>query len=140
MAFVGIALGLAGLLPFLGTSVGLWLTNDADFLRVGVLYAAVILSFLGGIQWGAALRGREGEGLRLVWSVIPSLLAWGGVIAGPLAGTLVIAGGVLLAWLYELQPAIARDLPVWYRRLRHLLTAGVLAALIADASWIVAQR
>ena len=110
MPFIGVALGLGGLLPFLATSIGLWWQDDERFLQVGLLYGAVILSFLGGIQWGFALHAKAGEGGggRLVWSVVPSLVAWGAVLAPPIAGPPVLAAGVLAAWLYELRPLLRR--------------------------------
>ncbi len=138
MGFTGVALGLGGLLPFLATSIGLWWRDDERFLQVGLLYGAVILSFLGGIQWGFALNAKEGEGGpgRLVWSVIPSLLAWGALMAPPFAGPLVLMGGVVLAWLYEQRRLLSTRLPEWYRALRHLLTFVVTGCLLADAAWV----
>jgi len=138
MAFIGVALGLGGLLPFLATSMGLWWQNDERFLQVGLLYGAVILSFLGGIQWGFALsaKGGEGAGGRLIWSVIPSLVAWGALVAPPLAGPLLIAGGVLAAWLFEQRPVLRTRLPSWYASLRHVLTFVVLGCMLADAAWV----
>jgi hypothetical protein len=138
MPATGIVLGLAGLIPFLATTVGLWVRGDEAFLRVGLLYGAVILSFLGGVQWGFALHAKEGEGGpgRLIWSVLPSLAAWGAVMLDPLSGPLVLAAGVFLAWLYEQRPLLRSRLPDWYRGLRHALTAVVVPCLLADALWV----
>jgi hypothetical protein len=49
------ALGIAGLLPFVASAAGLWLLAPdwASFAALALLtYAAVIVSFLGGIHWG----------------------------------------------------------------------------------------
>lgn len=139
MSFTGVLLGLAGLLPFLATSIGLWWRDDERFLQAGLLYGAVILSFLGGIQWGFALHAREGEGGagRLVWSVLPSLLAWAAVLAPPLAGPSMLAGGMIAAWLHEQRPLLRARLPEWYRALRHVLTVVVTGCLVADAVWVL---
>ncbi|HSG90890.1 MAG TPA: DUF3429 domain-containing protein [Pseudomonadales bacterium] len=139
MGFAGRLLGVAGLLPFVATSLGLWLRDDDRFLQVGVLYGAVILSFMGGVQWGFALHGRDSEGAvgRLLWSVVPSLMAWAAVLAeDPLVATLGLAGGLFLTWLYEQRPLLRRSLPDWYRGLRHLLTAVAVLCMLANGFWV----
>jgi hypothetical protein len=71
------ALGWAGLLPFIAASAAValgppsWQDQSA---RVLVTYGAVIVSFLGGIHWGAPT-GAAHDSARL-WGVVPSLLAW----------------------------------------------------------------
>jgi hypothetical protein len=138
MPFTGVVLGLGGLLPFLATSIGLWWQDDERFLQVGLLYGAVILSFLGGIQWGHALGAKAGEGGagRLVWSVIPSLVAWTAVLAPPIAGPWVLGAGVFAAWLYEQRAVLRASLPEWYRALRHLLTFVVIGCMVSNGSWV----
>lgn len=134
MAWTGRLLGLAGLLPFFACALGAWLTGDGRVASAGVLYGAIILSFLGGIQWGLVL-GEGSEALRgsgrLLWSVGPSLIAWAALFTGPLLGPLILAAGVLLAWLFEQQPWLRERLPAWYGQLRHLLTAGVVLTMVA---------
>ncbi len=78
-------LGAGGVLPFAALATAALLGLDwryglpGGLFRHGlVAYGAVILSFLGGVRWGVALRhgdmpGRTGL---LVVSVIPSLAAW----------------------------------------------------------------
>ena len=39
-------------------------------------YAALIVSFLGGIHWGLAFRHTEPPLALLAWGVVPSLVAW----------------------------------------------------------------
>ena len=58
MAWTGRLLGLGGLVPFVAAALGAWLTGDGRWAFGGLLYGAIILSFLGGIQWGLVL----GEG------------------------------------------------------------------------------
>lgn len=71
------ALGFAGLVPFVAgaavVAVGPAAWHDAA-LRALIGYAAVIVSFLGGIHWGVGTAA-ERDGSRL-WGVVPSLLAW----------------------------------------------------------------
>jgi hypothetical protein len=71
------ALGWAGLLPFLAAAAALAWGPAAwhePGQRVLVTYGAVIVSFLGGVHWGAPT-GAAHDGARL-WGVVPSLLAW----------------------------------------------------------------
>ena len=76
-------LGLAGLLPFFAHALFAWVAPDVEsggLLRSQAHYAAAILSFLGALHWGVALASplpfTSRDGVRLVWSVIPALLAW----------------------------------------------------------------
>lgn len=92
-------LGYAGLLPFVGLPLLLWVLPEPE-LQIWVAtalaaYGALIVSFLGGVHWGAAWRG--GGGLpHAVWGVVPSLLGWLGVLMPPFAG-LPWLGMVLVA-------------------------------------------
>lgn len=139
MPLTGRLLGLGGLLPFLITTAGLWMRGDERFLQVGVLYGAVILSFMGGVQWGFALAARDGEGGpgRLLWSVMPPLIAWGTVMASPVIGPLGLAVGLFLAWLYEQRPLLRTRLPDWYRSLRHALTLVAVGCMLGDGIWVL---
>ncbi len=80
-------LGYGGLLPFLGLALaGIVGYKSQSLLGISVeawmaIYAAVILSFLGAIHWGVVItlsdKLTESESnILLIYSVIPSLLAW----------------------------------------------------------------
>ena len=83
-------LGLAGLLPFLLTSVLVWspttLTGplynfQADNLaRLGLAiqihYSGLILTFLGAVHWGALMRFDAARARGYIWGIIPSLFVW----------------------------------------------------------------
>ena len=113
-------LGGSGLVPFVtlalasGMAVGS-LSHSATFAFV--VYAGVILSFLGGIQWGLAIGGRNAGTLAdeefcmlLTMSVVPSLIAWAGVYAwSSLWGLLLLAAGYLLALACLLYTSDAAD-------------------------------
>ena len=60
-------LSFAGAVPFLLATAALFV-SDASSVRVPaitalVTYSAVILSFLGGIEWGLAIRDESGNGV-----------------------------------------------------------------------------
>lgn len=90
-------LGYAGLLPFVVGALLVWLVRPEAHPYVALAlstYAAVIVSFLGGIHWGLGLREPQPRLFR--WGVVPSLVAWVAVMMPPYAG-LVILGAMLIA-------------------------------------------
>ena len=92
-------LGHAGLLPFIGGALLVWLVwPDAHPYATAALsaYAAVIVSFLGGIHWGIAMREPQPPTGLFVWGIVPSLVAWVAVVMPPYAG-LVVHGAMLSA-------------------------------------------
>ena len=91
-------LGYAGLLPFLAGAVLVWLVRPEVHPYVALAlsgYAAVILSFLGGIHWGLAMRESAPPLPWLAWGVVPSLVAWLAMLMPASAG-LVVFGVALL--------------------------------------------
>lgn len=78
-----LVLGHAGLLPFVAGALAMVMDDPlpramaADALNA---YAAVIVSFLGGIHWGLGMaRSMPGPG-PFLWGVVPSLVAWAAVL------------------------------------------------------------
>ncbi|MDY7115462.1 DUF3429 domain-containing protein [Halomonas sp. SSL-5] len=131
-------LGLAGLLPFLFTAAAAWLAPVAwqvVAIKAFLAYAAVILSFLGGIQWGVAMSlesaGSGAFRARLLLSMAPSLIAWPALLLHPLSGAWVLASGFVLVRLHELGRDSRETLPTWFQSLRNLLSVVVLACLVA---------
>jgi Protein of unknown function (DUF3429) len=91
-------LGWAGLLPFVGGALLVWLVRPEAHPYVTLAlsaYAGAIVSFLGGIHWGFAFRQADPAGWLLAWGVVPSLVAWVALIMPPSAG-LVVHGLMLL--------------------------------------------
>ena len=134
---VPLALGLAGLLPFWGLAVGLLAHGlfgvDARLLDLALAtYAAIIVSFLGGIRWGAAL-GRDGQGLNFIMSIVPSLVAWACLLA-PEPWRLALLGLTALV-LGPIDLGLVREgiAPRWFGRLRLVLSTGAGVALLLGA-------
>ena len=91
-------LGYAGLLPFVTGTLLVWLVRAEahPYVTLGLsAYAAVIVSFLGGIHWGLAMRQADPPPALFTWGVVPSFPAWVAVMMPPSAG-LVIHGVMLL--------------------------------------------
>ena len=102
-------------------------------------YGAVIVSFLGGIQWGAALRDavttRSAPSQPLTWGVVPSLLAWVGVMMPAFAG-LPLLGFVLIGcYLVDRRTWPAAGLAPWLpMRLQLTLVSSLSCFLAAGAT------
>jgi Protein of unknown function (DUF3429) len=96
---VALRLGYAGLVPFVAGAALTWAVRpDAHPYVTTALsaYAALIVSFLGGIHWGLAFRHPSPPASLFVWGVVPSLVAWIAVTMPPYAG-LVVHGATLVA-------------------------------------------
>ena len=139
-------LGFAGLLPQGGA---VWLTtgdhSKATTLgyAVALFYGAVILSFLGGIWWGLAMRRLDRQAPLAAAAVLPSLvavaiIAWAGVLgtdASP--GPLVALGAALLLTLpVDRHLVTTGEAPAGWMRLRIPLSLGlggltILAGVLA---------
>jgi len=105
-------LGYAGLIPFVGGTLFIWLLAGQDdsapfmfMVRALSTYAALIVSFLGGIPWGlimwesAAGMPLPDKHKRALWTgVAYSLAAWVALLMPPHAGLVVM--GVLLIVCY----------------------------------------
>lgn len=127
------ALGLWGLVPFVVLSSCIWLVAPAwqeSFARALVTYAAVILSFLGGIHWGAAAEGDDDpqKTWRYVYAVCPSLLAWVALLCPTDSGLFLVFLGLMAAFFVD-RSAYAHLR--WFVVLRAVLTAVATASLYA---------
>lgn len=102
---------------------------------VGVAYGAVIASFIGGAWWGLACARAPAEALprHLIFSVVPSLVAWPAVLVPSATGYLVLA--MLFASLLPTDRRLHLDeiAPAWWLRLRRPLSLGMAALHAAGA-------
>ena len=125
-------LGLAGLVPFVLTLGLVWwgpITWQGTVVKAFLAYSAVILSFLGGTHWGAALQRAEPEQRRrLMIAMLPSLVAWPALLLPALWGLVILGLGFVFTWAYDLG---RHGWPRWYWLLRSVLTAGVVLAHLA---------
>jgi hypothetical protein len=127
-------LGYAGLVPFAACAVLLLAVPEAGLRslveRALLGYGAVILSFLGGVHWGLALRGDPGRGPRmLAIGVVPSLVGWVALLAPFETAAAIQVGAFGAFWLYEHRVLGPSVLPAAYLALRRWLTVGVVASL-----------
>lgn len=122
-------LGLAGLLPAAAAVALLLLPVAAEVQQLaaqaGALYAALILSFLGGTWWGLAARAGVVPAGVWVLAVLPSLAGWAVLMA--LAPARIVALGVLLlvCLMVDRLLVIEGIAPGWWMRLRVPLSVGL---------------
>ena len=126
-------LSAAGLVPIAGLSLAVISSGDARMGQALLAYAAVILSFLGGIQWGAGL-ATQGDVKRSAWvlgiSVFPTLIAWSSLLQpGLQMGLGVALAGFLSALLVDRYLMRMEIFPVWFWQMRLRITAAVIACL-----------
>jgi hypothetical protein len=102
-------------------------------LTSGIVYGAVILSFLGGIRWGTAIGpyGAWTQARDMGMSVLPSIAGWIAVLLPPSAGLCLLLIGFLLQALWDVIDVEEGRLPSWFGRLRMMLTAVVVISLLA---------
>ena len=143
LPLLAIALGLAGLLPFLAGSLAA-VSQDDEWRRLGMLglqaYAAVILAFLGGVHWGVALQAGTNQTVgvqraRFGLGVLPSLVGWAGLlltfIGLPLVGLAVQAAGFIGLTIGEARATQAGLLQRSYMALRWVLSIIVIVCLVS---------
>jgi hypothetical protein len=136
-------LGYAGLIPFFLLMLGTCLVDPlwiAAFVRGQLAYGMVILSFLGGVHWGAAMLCSDlsvkHTKQALIWGTIPSLIAWGATLLAGFGFALLMAG-FIAAWQVDKALYKHYGMPEWLTALRTRLTSVVillLAATVAGAN------
>ena len=131
---------MAALVPLLGAAL-LLLSTDPMLARTALsafcIYAAAMLSFLGGVRWGFEIsRAPERpNAARLVYATAPTLGGWAlalCVVSDPrVQGASMIFSG-LFAVQYVWDKASAREqlAPPWYPLLREVLTGGAMLACV----------
>jgi hypothetical protein len=144
--FAATLLSVAGLLPIIALSLLIAsypLATPATgrlILSALISYCAVILAFLGGIRWGAALTesNRAAQAFALAMSVIPSVIGWTSLLfyayrGQGLAPLTLLAAGFVTQALWDLVGAQRGILPRWFAKLRAPLTIIVVTCLVGTA-------
>jgi hypothetical protein len=134
-------LGYAGLVPLAILTV--WLAAiPADHvwrditIRLLVAYAAIVLTFLGGTRWGAALgAGHPRTARDISLAVLPALLGWAVLFIPPAYAFVLLAVAFAAQGAWDALSGQAGTLPAWFARLRAQLTAvAVIAMIVAFAA------
>ena len=131
-------LGWAGVIPFAALTGALWFRLSVPVEASSALraYGALILSFMGGVQWGVTLLAADGseQGWRgYGFSVLPALVGWAALMASGAPALLVLAAAFVALLSYDLWTVRLGYAPRWYGALRIQLTAAVVVLLMAAA-------
>jgi len=131
-----LALGLAGLLPFVGLALmavlgdGTW---HVYWLTALSYYGAVIVAFVGALHWGYALKrgvaGREAW-IQYGYSVLPALLAWLSLLFPVWTALRMQALTLLVCYVFDRAMCTLDPVPSWFLRLRLVLTLTGAASLL----------
>ena len=132
------ALSLAGIIPFAGLTALLFLLPDATQRSYAALalatYGAVILSFLGGMRWGAVLNGSGAFAPTFALSMVPPLAGWF-ALALPLPLPFIVHGVCfVLVAAWDWRAGRQGALEPWFVRLRTTISAIVVSLLILAAT------
>ena len=131
----------AGLLPFMGLSVLLWLV-DPDlhpFVALALAgYGASIVSFLGGIHWGIGFRNasrmHNAPMFNFGWGVVPSLLAWIAITMPAYAGLPLLALILGLCYAVDRKTYPEAGLEEWLPMRLHLTVVAAISCLMGAAA------
>jgi len=134
-------LAYAGLTPFVGLAVLLWLV-DPDlhpFVALAMTgYGASIVSFLGGIHWGIGFRNvsrmHNAPLFNFGWGVVPSLLAWIAITMPAFAGLPLLAAILFLCYAVDRKTYPEVGLEEWLPMRWHLTWVAALSCLMGAAA------
>lgn len=130
-------LSYLGLIPFIVGAVMAWATGGETrgwALGAVMVYAAVILSFIGAVHWGRIVTDPPSEPAAptwLAWGVVPSLLGWVAVLLPLAVGLPLMIAGFVAAWAVDRWAGAVGILPGWYGTMRTWLSVIVSLALAA---------
>ncbi|SDE26522.1 DUF3429 domain-containing protein [Ruegeria marina] len=134
-------LGLAGLIPFiwgaasyLSPALQAWGASMLGPRFIGpyvqIAYGQIILAFMSGVLWGFATRAETGKATTVyVLSVVPALWAFFMTGGGPTSAAVNLIFGFLGLLMLDAAFAAWGLAPVWWMRLRLLLTLVVVCCL-----------
>ena len=129
-------LGHLGLVPFVLGAALVWVVNaEAHPYATLALsaFAAVVVSFLGGIYWGLGFRLSAPPASLFVWGIVPSLVAWIAVMMPASAG--LVVHGVMLLVCYAVDRRIypTQGLSHWLTLRFRLSAVAALSCFLGAA-------
>jgi Protein of unknown function (DUF3429) len=138
MPMIAVPLALLSLVPFVWFGLGAVsadLNTAARSLIALIDYAALILTFGGGVHWGLGFSPDvRRPTIRLLAGIAPLVVAWAALVSVPLAGGLValviLMVGYLLAILIEHRAATLWLVPGRYMMLRWAISVVALVMLL----------
>jgi len=137
-------LTLAGALPFIGLVAAMAVLDPPTNLTASfwlMVYATVILSFLGGIRWGIAVMTPDAGWTPLAISVLPALAGWVivpyAILIQQVPSPVWFLGYAALFALHLGWDWLSESVPSWFKTLRMTVSVIVIACLVV--AWGVRQ-
>nr|WP_315193025.1 DUF3429 domain-containing protein [uncultured Aquabacterium sp.] len=147
---LALGLGYAGLIPFAGGSLFVWLLvgriDEEPFafvVRALSAYAALILSFLGGMRWGLVMGSSQagqagidvpGYQRRSLWTGIAfSLAAWVALLMPPHAGLALLGALLIGCYLADRKHYLELGAAGWLTLRFRLTVVASLSCFLAAA-------
>jgi hypothetical protein len=126
-------LSLAGYLPFVAIAAALLLLGKIHPFQTVLVdafrtYGAIILSFLGGVRWGLAIRTQPVPVKDIVFSVVPAIAAWFSLFLTAPVSVAVLLLCFCAQGAWDSLSVQAGRAPQWYGPLRITLTLIVALA------------
>jgi hypothetical protein len=131
---IALWLGYAGLIPFVAGAALAWLLQPEwrSFTTAALsAYAAVIVSFLGGIHWGIGFR--DGMSRLFLWGVVPSLVAAAALMLPPRHGLVILGLMLLLCYAVDRRVYPAHGLQAWLSLRWRLSLVAATSCFVAAA-------
>ena len=119
-----IALMLLGLLPFVFTIYYLQKYDFEHGIAIFIHYSAIILSFIGAINWGRNFL--EKSPMLFYLSVAPSIIAFSAFFFSFPNNLLVLAIGYFVAWVIDIFLLVKRREFIIYLVMRSVITTAVI--------------
>ena len=136
LSTTALRLGHLGLAPFVFGALLVWLVNpEAHPYATLALstYAGVIVSFLGALHWGLAMRLSAPPASLFVWGVVPSLVAWVAVMMPASAGLVLHGLMLLLCYAVDRKVYPAQGQARWLTLRFRLSTVAALSCFTGAA-------
>lgn len=129
-------LGYLGILPFALGALLVWLVREDAHPYVTAslsAYAAVVISFLGGIHWGLGFRQAVPNPQPYVWGVVVSAVAWVGAMMPAYAGLVVQGVMLIVCYLVDRRTYPALGAGAWLTLRFRLSAAAALSCFLGAA-------
>lgn len=140
-------LGYTGLIPLIAGALFVWLLvgriDEEPFafvVRALSSYAALVLSFLGGMRWGLVMPSSQWHGLvpgyqrRALWTGVAfSLVAWIGLLMPPHAGLAWLGGWLIACYLADRKHYLELGAAGWLTLRFRLTVVASLCCFVAAA-------
>ena len=131
-------LGYCGLIPFIFSIICIIFipSKSIFFINISFSYGAIILTFVGAIYWGIAIKNSTKKGkvkdvnLMYIWSIIPSLLSVSFFYFSNDYRYLIIIFGYIICQLVDEYFFFLNKTSIWFIKLRRKLSLIVVTTLV----------